>query len=80
VASAAQRLPVNRRWEILAALAGHAEDAGDHNLPLLYWYAAEGSVASDTGRALDLLRACKIPKLREFIARRVATASLTSAQ
>ena len=78
VASAAQRLPVDRRWEILAALAGHAEDASDHNLPLLYWYAAEGSVASDTGRALDLLRACKIPKLREFIARRVATASLTS--
>ena len=80
VASAAQRLPVERRWGILEGLAAHAEDAKDHNLPLLYWYAAEGSVATDSNRALDLLRSCKIPKLREFITRRVATASLTSAQ
>jgi len=46
----------------------------------MYWYAAEGSVASDPGRGLDLLRACRIPKLREFIARRIATASMASAQ
>ena len=80
VASAAQRVPAVRRWDILTGLASHAEDASDHNLPLMYWYAAEGSVASDPGRGLDLLRACRIPKLREFIARRIATASMASAQ
>ncbi|HTH47983.1 MAG TPA: PVC-type heme-binding CxxCH protein [Candidatus Limnocylindria bacterium] len=80
VASAAQRLPVAQRKDVLLALAGHAEDIGDHNLPLLYWYAAEGAVATDPGFGLDLLRACKIPKIREFIARRLATASLASAQ
>ncbi len=80
VASAAQRLPATQRKDTLLALVGHAEDSGDHNLPLLYWYAAEGTVATDPGFGLDLLRACKIPKIREFIARRLATASLASAQ
>ena len=80
IASAAQRLPAAQRKDTLTALVSHAEDIGDHNLPLLYWYAAEGTVATDPGFGLDLLRACKIPKLREFIARRLATASLASAQ
>ncbi len=80
VASAAQRVPVERRWSILNGLAGHAEDIADHNLPLMYWYASEGAVAADPGRGLDLLRASKIPKLREFIARRIATASMASAK
>ncbi len=80
IASAAQRLPAAQRKDTLTALVSHAEDSGDHNLPLLYWYAAEGTVATDPGFGLDLLRACKIPKIREFIARRLATASLASAQ
>jgi len=78
VASALQRVPTSKRWETLAALAQHTEDISDHNLPLLYWYAAEGAVASDPERALELLRNCKIPKLREFITRRLA--SLTVAR
>ena len=41
LASARQRLPLADRWAILEALVGHAEDAADHNLPLMYWYAAE---------------------------------------
>lgn len=80
IASALQRLPVTQRKKTLLALVAHAEDTGDHNLPLLYWYAAEGAVATDPAFGLDLLRACKIPKVREFIARRLATASLASAQ
>ena len=80
IASAAQRLPAASRKAILTALVSHGEDVGDHNLPLLYWYAAEGAVATDPAFGLDLLRSCKIPKIREFIARRLATASLASAQ
>jgi len=78
VASALQRLPVARRWEIAKALLGHAEDIGDHNLPLLYWYAIEGCVSSDATRAESLLKGCKIPKVREFIARRLAQMALAA--
>jgi hypothetical protein len=42
----------------------------------MYWYAAEPCVASDPTRAVALLKQCKIPLLREFIARRLATSSL----
>ena len=35
LASALQRLPVEDRWEVLAGLYSHAEDAKDHNLPLM---------------------------------------------
>ena len=79
IASGLQRLPVEQRWPILIELLQHAEDIGDHNLPLLYWYAAEGCVATDPDKAIDLLKACKIPKVREFITRRLATASFASA-
>ena len=41
LASAMQRLPLEKRWDTLTALVGHGEDASDHNLPLMYWYAAE---------------------------------------
>ncbi len=41
LASALGRLPLERRWETLANLVAHAEDVADHNLPLMYWYAAE---------------------------------------
>ena len=80
IASAAQRLPAAQRKYVLTGLVTHGEDASDHNLPLMYWYAAEGTVATDPAFGLDLLRACKIPKIREFIARRLATASLASAK
>jgi hypothetical protein len=76
IASALQRIPVEHRWDTLTALLQHAEDAADHNLPQLYWMAAEGGAATNPDRALTLLKACKIPKVREFIARRLATASL----
>ncbi len=80
IASALQRLPTEQRWPILTELLQHSEDIDDHNLPLLYWYAAEGCVATDPDKAIDLLKACKIPKVREFITRRLATASFASAQ
>jgi hypothetical protein len=75
LASGLLRTPVEKRWDTLSALLAHGEDANDHNLPYLYWYAAEGSVASDTARATKLLTTTKIPKIRENIARRMAVGS-----
>jgi putative membrane-bound dehydrogenase-like protein len=72
LASAAQRIAIPQRWPILTALASHAEDAKDHNLPLMLWYAAEPAVAADIARGAELLAACQIPKVQEFISRRIA--------
>jgi hypothetical protein len=80
VASALQRVPVADRWAALENLVEHGEDASDHNLPKMYWYAAEGCVASDPTRALQLLDHCKIPQVRQFIARRIASGALAAAQ
>ena len=71
LASALQRLPLEKRWEILAGLVGHAEDAADHNLPLMYWYAAEPLAAVDASRAARLASGSPIPLIQEFMARRI---------
>ena len=73
LASAMQRLSVKQRVPVLKALLGHAEDEGDQNLPLMYWYATEPVVAADKKAAVQLLAACKISKVRQFITRRMAT-------
>ncbi len=73
VAAALQRIPVDERWEVLEALVAHAEDAEDHNLPVMYWYAAEPGVPKDGAKAAALAAKSKIPKVREFIARRLAS-------
>ena len=72
LASAAQRIEIAKRWPILEGLASHAEDANDHNLPLMLWYAAEPAVAADIAKGAELLGNCKIPKVQEFITRRMA--------
>lgn len=74
--SIASGLPTSRiknRAEILAGLLSHADDATDHNLPLMYWYALEPVAAEDPKAALDLALNGKIPMLVEFTARRIAT-------
>lgn len=38
LASAAQRLPENFAWPLLEALAQHAEDKDDRNIPYLLWH------------------------------------------
>jgi len=73
IASALQRVPVAQRWPALMELASKAQDAGDQNLPLMIWYAAEPAVAADPAKAAELLAAARIPKLQEYIARRIAT-------
>ena len=75
LASAAQRLKLQDRWELVADLASHQEDVNDHNLPLMYWYAMEPLAEQDTARALALAMSSgeSIPLLREFMLRRIGS-------
>ncbi len=70
--SALQRLPLEARWAICTPLVGHGEDAADHNLPLMNWYAVEPLVPAEPARALSLAATCQIPTVARFIVRRAA--------
>lgn len=71
LAAVCQRLPVNDRWAILEGLVAHAEDAGDHNLPLMVWYAAEPLAEVDPSRAAALAARSKLPILLPYMTRRL---------
>lgn len=72
VASALQRLPHDKRWEVVEALLQHAEDNADHNLPQMVWYALEPAVPEAPQRALALAKGSRLKLPAELIARRVA--------
>ncbi|UUO08020.1 DUF1080 domain-containing protein [Blastopirellula sp. J2-11] len=81
LASAAQRMPLSLRWDLLARLMSHAEDARDHNLPLMYWYAAEPLADQSPERALALgLAASKsIPRIGQLMLRRIGSGDAKNA-
>ncbi|MFV0443708.1 MAG: c-type cytochrome, partial [Planctomycetaceae bacterium] len=72
LASGLQRLPLEQRWDIARNLLQHADDANDHNLPLMDWYAVEPLVPADPDRALALAAESKIPLVSQYIYRRAA--------
>ncbi len=72
LASALQRLPIEQRWEVLEGLYSHSEDAGDPNLPLMVWYAAEPLATVDANRALIMAEKAKLPNILNFTVRRTA--------
>ena len=73
LASALQRLPLEKRWPILEALVAHGEDSDDHNLPLMDWYALEPLAAADPDASPQAgAEPSKIPKILPFTVRRVA--------
>lgn len=72
LAALGQRLPLEKRWKLVENLVTHQEDAEDHNLPLMDWYAAEPLVMLDPGRALELAGKSAIPTVSRFIYRRLA--------
>ena len=80
LASAAQRIPLQSRWRLLEELALHREDAEDHNLPLMLWYAAEPLAEVDATRALALAVSAgkQIPLLRELMLRRIGSSGSRS--
>lgn len=81
LASAANRLPLESRWDLLASLTRYPQDRDDHNLPYMYYYAMEPLVELDADRALALgLNAgTAIPLLQEYMLRRVAESGDTQA-
>jgi putative membrane-bound dehydrogenase-like protein len=72
LASLIQRLPVEKRASIATALLQHGEDAEDPMIPLLIWYGIEPVVAADAAVGLQLAAVSKMPKVTEFIYRRLA--------
>ena len=78
VASALQRIPLDQRANIAAALLQHPEDAADHNLPLMIWYGIEPLVNHNVSLSLKMAELSQIPLVSQFIVRRAAaeTASL----
>jgi putative membrane-bound dehydrogenase-like protein len=73
LASTIQRMPVNRRAELAAALLQRGEDADDHNLPLLVWYGMIPVVEADPRRSADIAVASRWPMTQRLIARRLAS-------
>jgi hypothetical protein len=73
LASSLQRLPVAERGPIAEALLGHEEDKDDVQLPLMIWYGIEPLVSSDRDRAVSLIGKTKIPQVRQYITRRLAS-------
>ncbi len=72
LASVLQRLPFSERAELAAPLFSHAEDASDHNLPLMIWYGLIPLGNSSPESLVQLAADCRIPLVRKFIARRLA--------
>lgn len=69
LASALQRLPVTLRPSLAGELVKRAEDAEDHNLPLMIWY---GLIPVDPAALAELAMTCELPATRRCIARRLA--------
>jgi len=72
LASALQKLPLEHRWELATALSQREEDVNDPVQPLMIWYGIEPAIATNRAKAVELAKATKMPKLRTFIARRLA--------
>ena len=72
LASALQRLPLALRAEVARPLLARADDAQDHNLPMLLWYGIEPLVGADADAGLALAQACRMERVTEFIFRRLS--------
>ena len=79
IASALQRVAPERRWKVVEALALRDEDAGDHNLPLMVWYAMEPAVTADMTRSMSLALASPFPNVLPFTVRRIAEEATSEA-
>lgn len=67
LASAAQRLSDASAWPLIEALASHAEDRTDRNLPPLLWTTIARRMPSGYSRALALARVTPLEVLTDWI-------------
>ena len=70
--SALQRLPATERATMAAALVGHGEDASDHNIGLMLWYAVEPLGDALPEGLVHVAEVSRIPVVRRYAARRLA--------
>lgn len=68
--SALQRMPFDKRWNILTHLSKHKEDVEDHNIQKMVWIALEPMVESNIEKALELAANSKMPLVQEHTSRR----------
>ncbi|MBM3869004.1 MAG: hypothetical protein FJ384_08770, partial [Verrucomicrobia bacterium] len=80
LASALSYLPLDQRPAIAEPLLARAEDASDHNIPLLLWYGIEPLVGADAERGLALAAGSRHPQTVDFIYRRLASDAGARAQ
>ena len=80
LAAAAQRAPENVRARILQKLLQRGEDANDHNLPLMVWYAMEPLVPDHPREVLASAVSAQLPKILNFTARRIAQLGTSEAR
>ncbi len=73
LAAALQRVAPGLRWPLATALVRRTDDLADNTMCLMLWYGVEPLVAADFVQGADLFAACQFPKLRQFIARRIAS-------
>jgi putative membrane-bound dehydrogenase-like protein len=71
LAAAIQRVPEATRWQLAERLAGHADDANDHNIPKMIWFGLEPLVLKDPAQALVLANTSRIPLLSRHVTRRL---------
>lgn len=79
LSSAVQRMKFEDRWSLLEGLVSHEKDIKDNNLPRMYWFGLEPMVPGNNDKALQLAVGSKIPKLSEFVARRIASGNAKKA-
>lgn len=73
MASLLQRGKFTPSLQLITFLLQHAEDKDDPMIPLLIWYGIEPVVAADPAAGLQLASASKMPKVTEFIYRRLSS-------
>ncbi|MEP6669562.1 MAG: PVC-type heme-binding CxxCH protein [Chthoniobacter sp.] len=72
LASLLQRLPLAARATLAAPLLSRAEDATDHNQPMMVWYGLIALADHDLAALPALADQCALPQTRQYIARRIA--------
>lgn len=71
LASAMRKATPQQRLEIASRLVQHGEFAEDRVFPLMVWYAIEPDAPKFSSEMIALARDSKLPKVRQFITRRI---------
>jgi putative membrane-bound dehydrogenase-like protein len=80
LASALQRIPPEQRRDVGLALLKHGEDANDHNLPLMVWFAMEPLMADHPREGLAAALETPLPYILNFTTRRIASIGTETAR